>query len=62
MSEPWTYNYYCPHCDRVIQEGQAKHRYEWSTDTYHLECWEQMGEDGPQDDPDAWSGGFAANH
>lgn len=29
-------------------------------ETYHEECWEE--ENGPPDDPDAWSGGFAENH
>lgn len=24
--------------------------------------WERSVEDGPDDDPDAWSGGFAPNH
>ncbi len=62
MSEPWVYLYRCPRCDQVIQEGQATWRSPGFEDKYHQECADKMSEDGPQDDPDAWSGGFAANH
>ena len=48
----------CDLCNELILEEVDE--VERNGKHYHDYCWE--AENGPSDDPDAWSGGFAENH